>query len=259
MRSALLSVLLLFSCLVLPQSAQPTHSITLEAELSKLAEDAQLLQHDLPSITCTETVLSQLQKKDKIISEVRLAAEVRVERNSRGNLTEHYDFRELNGSPYSGPEPKTPFFVEGSVDEAFLFFQSAVQPLFVFTFSPGRLEYKFREGVNGPQPFMIPPSTHGFALLDAAGTITHIERRTNPKEAERARVTDFASYDFTPTELNGKIYLLSTRNVAESRHGNELRHFEATLSGCRLFHATTTILPGASTIPGEPTPPNMHR
>jgi len=134
-----------------------------------------------------------------------------------------------------------------------------VQPFFVFTLSPGRLDYKFREGANGPQPFVIPPSTQGFALLDQAGTITHIERRTNPKEAERARVTDFASYDFTPVELNGKTYLLSTRNVAESRHGNELRHFEATLSGCRLFHASTTILPGASPVPDPVPPPGVHR
>jgi hypothetical protein len=248
---------LCFACLpAFAQNTLPTQPLTLQAELSKLAGDAQLLQHDLPSITCKETVLSQLMKKSTIAQEVRLVAEVRVERNRSGDLTEHYDFQELNGSPYSGLQPKTPFFVEGAVAEGILFFLPSAQSFFVFTLSPGRIDYSFKKDASGPQPFGIPPSTHGFVLLDDEGNITHIERRADPKEAHRVRVTDFASYDFTPAEMNGKTYFLSTFNVAEDQQGNDTRRFQATISGCHLFHATTTILPGTSVISNEPPSPN---
>jgi hypothetical protein len=95
---------------------------------------------------------------------------------------------------------------------------------------------------------LIPPSTKGFALLDSDGRIFHIERTSDPKEARRAMVTDFASYDLTPMELGGKSYWLTTKNVAESRNGNEVRHFESEITNCRLFRAKSTIL---ATVPPD--------
>jgi hypothetical protein len=121
MRSALVFVLLLFGSLAGAQSVSQPQSITLRSELAMLSNQALLLRDDLPSITCEERVLSRLTKKNKIVEEVRLTADVRVERKPNGEVEEQYDFRELNGRPYSGPQPRTPFFVAGSLNEALLF------------------------------------------------------------------------------------------------------------------------------------------
>ena len=254
MRVLSLLGLTVLSCCAFAQSTSPL--LTIETELARLGRDALLLQHDLPSVTCRETAVSQYKKKSDVKQEVRFIAEVDAQRLASGRLVEHYRFKELNGIPYTGPEPRTPMFVEGALNEGLLYFLPSMQPFFVFTLSPDRIEYKARPDAMGTPQILLAPSTHGFVLLDETGAITHLERNTDAKEAQRIHVTDYAAYDFTQTELNGAVYPLATRNVAESHRGNETLRFEAALTGCHLFHASSTILPGATPVPDQQQEPH---
>jgi hypothetical protein len=54
-------------------------------------------------------------------------------------------------------------------------------------------------------------------------------------------------------ELGGREYPLSAKMTADVRGDGEVKHFEASYSGCHLFTATVTILPGAEPVT-EPAP-----
>jgi hypothetical protein len=233
------------------QAAQDSHA-ALQDELKKLGAAAESLQRDLPSFECTETGLSQAVKKDKVKEQVRFVATVRVKR-AEGRLDEELQVTELNGRP-----PKSrfdpPFMVGGGFGEALFFFLPETQACFQYMLSysqnRGRIDF-----VSPPGTFDRPQCRHigapnGFALLDAQDNATHLERTVPHEFAEQVHVVDFTAIDFVPTELDGKVYPLTVKMVADSPKEDGLRlHFEATYTGCHLFKATSRILPGETVVP----------
>jgi hypothetical protein len=91
----------------------------------------------------------------------------------------------------------------------------------------------------------------GFALLDPAGDVIHVERRVPEELSPSSRLAPFAAIDLVPVTLNGKTYRLSTHLTSDSLRGGARGHFEASYTGCKLFHASITI----QAVPGVAEPP----
>lgn len=230
------------------QQSQPT---ALRAELNKLAATAESLQHDLPSFSCREAGLSQVLKKGKVKTQVQFAGDLRVQRGADGRLHERLQTTEVNGKPFSGVTFKRPIFVEGGFDESLDYFLPSEQDCFRFAMTPGRVTFESPPGSFDRPACVDMGAPSGFAQLDDAGRVAHIERTVPSEFASQVSVVDFSAIDFVWTELDGTIYPLSARMIADVPKGGETLHYEATYTGCRLFKATSTVLPDVTPVPGD--------
>jgi hypothetical protein len=229
--------------------AQDGQATALEAELKQLGAAALSLQRDLPSFTCTETGLSQALKKGKVKEQVRFVAEVRVERAAGGRLDEELEVTGVNGKPPRGRfDP--PFMVGGGFGESLFFFLPTTQACFHYSLSAGRIDFESPPGTFDRPQCTNTGAPDGFVLLDDAGNATHLERQVPHEYAEQVHVVDFTAIDFVATELDGKVYPLTAKMVADvPKEGGVTFHFEATYTGCHLFKATSRILPGVTPAP----------
>jgi hypothetical protein len=235
--------------------AQESQATELQAGLQQLAATAQSLQHDLPSFTCNETALSQAIKKKKVKTETRFAGELRVQRGGDGRLHERLDVTEVNGKPYRGGRLEPPLMVEGGFDQTLDYFLPERQACFHFSGGGHRIDFESAAGTMNRPICEEAGEPRGFVLLDEAGNVTHVERRVSPELASQYHIVDFSSVDFVSTELDGRMYPLSAKVVAEVAKDGETLHFEASYAGCHLFKATSTILPDVTPVPeGELAP-----
>ena len=232
-----------------PKAARESQPAAPQAELTQLGAAAQSLQHDLPSFECQETGLSQALKKGKVKAQVRFVATVRVERAAAGRLGEELEVTEVNGKPPRGRfDP--PFMVGGGFGESLFFFLPTTQACFHYSLSAGRIDFESPPGTFDRPQCTNTGAPKGFALLDDAGNATHLERQVPHEYAEQVHVVDFTAIDFVPTELDGKVYPLTAKMVADvPKEGGVTFHFEATYTGCHLFKATSRILPGVTPVP----------
>jgi hypothetical protein len=255
-RLAETALLMACAAVVLGQAA-PDNQAVQRGELEKLGAAALSLQRDLPSFTCKETGLSQELKKGKVKEQVRFVADLRVERAARGRLDEQIEVTEVNGKPYTRGRFEPPFMVKGGFGESLFFFLPGTQDCFTYSLSAGRIDFVSPAGTFDRPQCTNTGAPNGFALVDDAGNATHLERRVDPEFAGQVHVVDFTAIDFVPTELDGKVYPLTAKMVADvpKEYGVTL-HFEATYTGCHLFKATSRILPGETVVPetGVPHP-----
>lgn len=259
---------MLVSCSAIAQShatvASGSQTSAMQAELTKLAADAVLLHTDLPGFACKETAVSQVikenkrnPKKDKVTEQVKFVANVRAERSADGRLHESLDVTETNGKPYNGRSFNPPMMVEGGFDQSLDFFLPERQACFHFTLSEGRIDF-----VSPPGTFDLAAcgemgAPHGFVLFDEAGNVSHLERQVPPELAREVHIADFATIDIVPTELDGTMYPLPAKMVAEVPKDGVILHFEASYTGCHLFKAISKILPGTAPAP-EDAPASSH-
>ncbi|MGA1983374.1 MAG: hypothetical protein ABSG84_13020 [Acidobacteriaceae bacterium] len=234
--------------------AQDGQAAALQTELQKLGAAALSLQHDLPDFECQETGLSQALKKGKVKAQVRFVATVRVERAAAGRLGEDLEVSAVNGKPPSGRfDP--PFMVGGGFGESLFFFLPTTQACFRYSLSQGRIDFESPPGTFDRPQCTNTGAPRGFALLDVAGNAKHLERQVPHENAEQVHVVDFTAIDFVATELDGKVYPLTAKMVADvPKEEGVTFHFEATYTGCHLFKATSRILPGETVVPDAGTP-----
>ena len=117
----------------------------------------------------------------------------------------------------------------------------------------GRIDFDSPPGKIGRPLCAEAGEPRGFALLDEAGNVTHVERQVPTELARQYHIVDFSSVDFVSTELDGKMYPLSAKVVAEVAKDGATLHFEAAYTGCHLFKATSTILPDVTPVPESET------
>jgi hypothetical protein len=253
----LLGTTLLLACVApaLGHAAAQSQSPALQDELKKLGQAAQSLERDLPSFQCTETGLSQVIRKNKVKEHVQFVADLRVQRNERDRLMEHLQVTEVNGKRNSGMNFHPPFMVEGGFGESLFFFLPNTQACFNFKLSQGRIEFDSPPGTFDRPECAETGAPRGIALLDQDGNVTHLERQVPERYALEMHVVNFTAIDFSPVELDGKLYPLTAKMVADVPRDGEMLHFEATYSGCRLFKATSTVLPDITPVP-ENQPPH---
>jgi hypothetical protein len=214
--------------------------------LARLAAVADALERSLPSFTCVETVVSEELHGIKVARRVDFTANLRMTRGADGKLDEAFTVTTLNGNPFSSGVVPHPIYVDGGFGRAMMYFSTPRQPCYRYTVTGlanggSRIDFV---GLGG-QPPCIDPGTVGFALLDQAGNVTHIERRVTDEVSRKHRLTPFAGIDFARVELSGRSYWLSQHMVAETPLGRNTAYFEATYSECHQFAATVTIGPAS--------------
>ncbi len=233
-----------------PPIASPTAQVQLQADLQRLAAAAQAQLLSLPSFTCQETALSEVLREGRVIMKVKVRGTVRVLRKPNGVFDETFTYKRFHLLIFP---TVLPYYVRGGFDSALTYFLPSAQGCYRYTLSPdpGRIDFVSRTNPD-PGYGCKDHGLTGFALLDAAGDVTHIERTIPEAVARPLKLTPFAAVDLGPVDLNGQVYLLSQHITATDTLGYYGQgHFEATYSGCKLFTATVTIGP-ATLVPSQP-------
>lgn len=242
---------LFLSCTVLPAAcaaarqssttASTTASSTaLTEELRRLGTSTNELMTSMPSFTCDETASSQELRDGKLSHPVKMAGVVRAVRQP-GALTERYDYKHDHLFLFLPKMP--PLFVSGGFATALGYFLPSAQECYRYSLSGNRVDFIARSEAATPRA-CEERGLKGFALLDASGNVSHIERTLPSDIAKRLKLAAFASVDLAPVSLDGRMYQLSQHIIAEMPVGNATGRFEATYTHCHRFSATVTL--GAS-------------
>jgi len=238
-----LLILLLLATIAHAQSANDR----LDTALTRAAAAEAALRSTLPSFACKEDVLSeeiQGGKRPKILRRVTFTADVRVERRGDAELHETFEPASWADILTQSGGIGIPFYVSGGFQRALDYFDTARAACYRFTLpNPNRIDFSAAPDALQHPACQDETGLHGFALLDPAGDIIHLERTVPEAVSRRTTLAPFVAIDLAPTVLNGQTYRLSSRVVSDGRPGPTHGHFEATYTACRLFHATVTIEP----------------
>jgi hypothetical protein len=231
-----------------PTTLQPT---TLQSVLQRLGEQALLLQHSLPSLTCMESVVSQEFRHNMVARSVDFTASLRAVRGSDGEIRENYEFKTLRGQPFTAGGFVMPTYVTGGFTRALRYFAPDQQPCYRYKLKGNRIDF---ETAPDPPEACHTRGTSGFALLDDQGNVTHLERHVAGRYAEEYHQVPFAALDLSPLTLNGVTYLMTRHLYSEEPNSGFIDRFEAEYTDCKLFAATVTIGPAVE-APDTPTAP----
>jgi len=235
-------------------SQQPP--LTLASALDRLGTEAATLAHSLPSFTCQEDVTSQELQHNKVVRSVTFTATLRARRGDDGKLSENFEFKTVNGRPLTGGFTM-PAYIEGGFSRALRYFAPEQQACYRYTLSHtptgDRIDFTAATHLSRGNACTT-EGTSGFALLDAEGNITHLERHVSAKYSHIYREAPFAAIDFAPLLLNGNTYRISRHLLADLANGGSVGRFEADYSGCKLFAATVTLGPAIEEPDATSTP-----
>jgi hypothetical protein len=252
-----LHLALAFGCCLLLASnaaAQRDDSAALTAELAHLGAAAAELDHSLPSFTCQENVSSQLLRGKKTLREAHFIATLRAKRGPTGKLNETYTVTSLNGQPFSGSTFDEPLYVAGGFDSALRYFAPANQACYNYKLSRNRIAFS-SSLASSAHAGCNDEGLDGFALLDADGNITHLERHVSRQAVVYLHEAAFATIDFTNVTLDGHTYRLSNHLLAQMPAGPFTGRFEASYTDCHLYKATVTFGPATEAQPDTTPPP----
>jgi hypothetical protein len=246
-----LGAALLLACAAASHGQQSGPDAALQQDLHRLGVVAEALDHSLPSLTCQENGLSERIVRGKVKQHVAFIASMRAERAPGGPLHESFIVTTLNGKPWEGKGVRFPYYTSGGFDSAMVYFIPAHQACYRFSLADSRIDFETAPDAT-THPQCRNDGLKGFALLDADGNVTHIERTVTAEATQNFRLVPFAAIDFAPVELNGEVFRLSSHLVTEFPEGDSKGRFEATYSGCKLFSVSVKI--------GPPTPvdPDNH-
>jgi hypothetical protein len=246
--------LCLCSVAFLRSSATAQQDVPLQQELQRLGAAATALDHTLPSFTCEEAVLSQRLHGKKLQQQTSFTATIRARRSADGTLDESYALTTLNGNPFTGGGFSLPVYVRGGFDRAMLYFLPSLQACYRYRLSPGRIAFETAPDAASNATCKN-QGMRGFALLDAAGNVTHLERRVSPKATVELHLANFAAFDFASVDLDGHTFRLSHHLLAEIQRGRTTGRFDATYTHCHLYTATVTLGPATELPPPDTSNP----
>lgn len=240
---ALLSACVLLS-VALGLHAQESDT-TLSRALHHAAESAAAYQQSVPNFTCDETIRSELRKGRKVKFRVDTTGTFRVIRTA-DLPTESRHIVTANGkTTHEGDRIYLPAVMIGGFGNGLpVYFGASRQACFVYSFSPGRIDFEAlpdvpkRSDCNG-----VAPQARGFALFDATGAITHIERRVPDAVAVSTNYATFTALDYAPATMNGRAFTLPFHVMSEIPRGNLTATFDAHYSACHLYSGTITLEP----------------
>jgi hypothetical protein len=228
-------------------AAAPDPDARLKTVLDRAAAAGAELRSSLPSFACKEQVVSQQLegRKAKVKRGVAFTAELRVERRVDGTLRETFEPASWADILAQSHGTGIPYYVSGGFQHALDYFDPAMAACYRFSMKPqGPNRIDFVAAPDAPTDRCKGEAgLTGFALLDPSGDVIHVERRVPEQVSGSQRLAPFAAIDLAPVTLNGKTYRLSTRVTSDSLRGGARGHFEASYTGCKLFHAMMTIEP----------------
>jgi len=213
--------------------------------LHRAAESAAAYQQSVPNFTCDETIRSELRKGRKVKFHVDTTGSFRVIRTA-DLPTESRHIVTANGKAVQdGDRFPLPIVMIGGFGNGIpLYFGASRQACFLYSISAGRIDFEAlpdvpkRAECNG-----VAPQARGFALFDATGAITHIERRVPDAVALSTNFATFTALDYTPVAMNGHVFTLPSHVMSEIPKNNLMATFDAHYSACHLYSGTITLEP----------------
>jgi hypothetical protein len=242
MRAMLIAILVLSVSLSVRAQSNDT---TLARALHHAAESAAAYQKSVPNFTCDETIRSELRKGKKVKFRVDTTGSFRVIR-SIDLPTESRHIVTANGkATIDGETINLPAMMIGGFGNGIpVYFGASRQACFLYSLSAGRIAFEALPDVpKRPECNGVAPEARGFALFDATGAITHIERRVPNAVAVSTNFAAFTALDYTPITMNGSLFTLPFHVVSEIPRGNLMATFDARYSACRLYSGTITLEP----------------
>jgi len=242
MRTLLIAGFLL--CVSLSAHAQSEDGALARA-LRRAAESAAAYQQSVPNFTCDETIRSELRKGRKVKFRVDTTGSFRVIRTA-DLPTESRHIVTANGKAvHDGDRFPLPILMIGGFGNGIpLYFGASRQVCFLYSLSAGRIDFEALPDVprrvecNG-----VAPEARGFALFDATGAITHIERRVPDTIAVATNFATFTALDYGPVAMNGHVFTLPSHVLSEIPKNNLMATFDARYSACHLYSGTITLEP----------------
>ena len=143
---------------------------------------------------------------------------MRAVRVPGGRLLETFTLTTLNGKPHSGGNPPFPFYTSGGFDAAMVYFLPAHQACYRYSLSQGRIDFETSPDFAS-HPQCRNDAVHGFALMNATGDVTHMERTVPAEVTHELHLVPFAAIDFAPVELKGQVYRLTQHLITEYPDG----------------------------------------
>jgi hypothetical protein len=240
------------------RSAGAQQPPSLETLLPRLYAYAQNYRATLPSLTCDESIASQVVKNAKVSKEMKIEStltEVR-DRSEPDPFTEHHAFKTVDGKPVK-PHFKVPYLMQGGFANGVGFGRPTTQGCFDYhldSLDGGatlRLEADLKPGTSDPQCNESPDGARKTVLVDAAtGRITHVERTISAKASKQGNEAYFYSIDYGPQKLGDETFWLPVKMI--SHDPGDAGRMIVTYSNFHRFTGEIKVLPGSDPNPRNP-------
>lgn len=219
--------------------AQQSQDSDLAVHLRQLGAAAAALEAKLPAFACHESLTSEEIRGGKVKRHVQAEGDLRIVPHQDGKMDEEFTVTAINGKPAKPGSLHVPLFVRGGFQHALSMFRPEDQACFEYRLSGQRIDIRSRETAS--EACREKTDFTATALMDENGLLTHFEFSAPVDVAEARHLIPSASLDFSPADLGGTKFLLSTHVVAQKPVGKSTYRFEATYTGCQLYKATVKI------------------
>jgi hypothetical protein len=231
---------------------------SLDTVLTRLFAYARDYRDKLPSLECTESIVSSVVVDGRVKHKVRVEAVLRELRDPQNPNLFHdsYEFTAVDGKPTknTAEQPSMPYFVEGGFANAIGFASEAQKDCFDYRLSQLdagatlRLEIALNPSVSAPPCNQVLDGFHKIILIDAAsGAVRKVTRSISPRAAQLHHQVPWASMDYAPQNLGDLTLWLPSRIEAADDYFEG--RMEATFSSYHRFTSKLTILPGFTAAP----------
>jgi hypothetical protein len=237
MRQAVVLMGALMACS--PALAQQSQDQDLAMHLRQLGAAAEALEAKLPAFACHESLASEEIRGGKVKRHVQAEGDLRIAARKDGKMDEQFTVTAINGKPAKPGDLRMPLFVRGGFQHALSMFRPEDQACFDYRLSGQLIDIKSRETAS--EACREKTDFTATALMDEKGLLTHFEFSAPVDVAESRHLIPSAALDFSPADLGGTKFLLSTHVVAQKPVGKSTYRFEASYTGCQLYKATVRI------------------
>lgn len=238
----------LLLCL-LPACAHAQQAPSLDELLPSLYAYAREYRAKLPSLSCDESITSQVMKNGKVKKEVKIEASLREIRDDSKTepFTERRTFNMVDGRR---PKPHftIPFLVRGAFANAIGFVREDREACFDYQLAARdrgtilRLDMALKPNADDPNCRDVPPGFRKTVLVDAKTfRITHVDRTISAEAAKHSVEVYFFSTDFSPQKLGNETYWLPVKVYAHD--ADDEGRMYATYSNFHRFTGELKVLP----------------
>jgi len=205
---------LIFALAPLFAEVQQTPSV--DVMLPRLYAYAREYRAKLPSLSCDESITSQIVKKGRVRKEMKIEATLQEVRDDSKSdpFTERHTFKTVDGHP---PEAhfQIPFLIQGGFANGLGFMRPDSEACFDYRLASQdggatlRLDMVVKPGNADPNCKDVPDGFQKMVLVDAStGRITHVERTISAEAAKRSKEAYFFSIEYAAQNLGGETFWL---------------------------------------------------
>ena len=245
----------LFLCL-LPVCLQAQQAPSLDELLPRLYAYAREYRAKVPSLSCNESIISQVLTKGKVKKTVKIETALRVIRDDAISepFKESRTYIKINGRR-PRRDDTIPYLVQGGFANAIGFAREESKGCFDYGLvsqkggATLRLDMALKPDQTDLNCTEIPDGYRKTVLVDArSGRIAHVERTISPEAAKHGTQVYFASIDYSPQKLGNETFWLPAKMYAHDADDEERMH--ATYSNFHRYTGELKVLP-MDTQPGE--------